>query len=65
MNHYVSLSLISRKSSVHLYALYSPRSALRTFTPCRDQLVVCAQYKTRCNTLDSTNQCFKLQAYQF
>jgi hypothetical protein len=43
MNHYVSLSLTNRKSSVHLYALYSPRTALRTFTPRRDQLVICGQ----------------------
>jgi hypothetical protein len=31
MNHYVSLPLTNRKSSVHLHALYSPRTALRTF----------------------------------
>jgi hypothetical protein len=43
MNHYVSLSLTNSKSSVHLHALYSPRTALRTFTPRRDQLVVCGQ----------------------
>jgi hypothetical protein len=35
MNHYISLSLTSRKSSVHLHALYSPHTALRTFTPHR------------------------------
>jgi hypothetical protein len=40
MNHYVSLSLTNRKSSVHLHALYSPRTALRAFTPRRDQLVI-------------------------
>jgi hypothetical protein len=45
MNHYVSLSLTKRKSSVHLHALYSPRTALRTFTPRRDQLVICGQYE--------------------
>jgi hypothetical protein len=44
MNHYVSLSLTNRKSSVHLHALYSPHTALRTFTPRRDQLVICGQY---------------------
>jgi hypothetical protein len=42
--HYVSLSLTNRKSSVHLRALYSPRTALRTFTLCGDQLVICGQY---------------------
>jgi hypothetical protein len=47
MNHYVSLSLTNRKSSVHLHALYSPRTALRTFTPRRDQLVICGQYTLR------------------
>jgi hypothetical protein len=45
MNNYVSLSLNSRKSSVHLHALYSPRITLRTFTPRRDhQLVICGLY---------------------
>jgi hypothetical protein len=44
MNHYVFLSLTNRKSSVHLLALYTPRTALRTVTPCRDQLVICGQY---------------------
>jgi hypothetical protein len=44
MNHCVSVSLTNRKSSVHLYALYSPRTALRTFTPRRVQLVNCGQY---------------------
>jgi hypothetical protein len=44
MNYCVSLSLTNRKSSVHLHALYSPRTALRTFTPRRDQLVICGQY---------------------
>jgi hypothetical protein len=39
-----SLSLTSRKSSVHLYALYSPATTLRTFTPHRDQLVSCGRY---------------------
>jgi muramidase (phage lysozyme) len=43
-NRYVFLSLTNRKSSVHLHALYSPRTALRTFTPSRDQLVICGQY---------------------
>jgi hypothetical protein len=43
MTHYVSLSLTNRKSSVHLHAMYSPRTALRTFTPRRDQLVICGQ----------------------
>jgi hypothetical protein len=44
MNQYVSLSLTSRKSSFHLHALYSPRAAVRTFTPRRDLLVICGQY---------------------
>jgi hypothetical protein len=44
MNHYVALSLADRKSSVHLNALYSPRTALRMYTPNRDQLVICGQY---------------------
>jgi hypothetical protein len=44
MNRYVSLPLTNRKSSVHLHAMYSPRTALRTFTPRRDQLVICGQY---------------------
>jgi hypothetical protein len=38
VNRYISLSLTSMKSSVHLHALYSPRTALR------DQLVNCGQY---------------------
>jgi hypothetical protein len=41
MNHCVSLSLTNRKSSVHLHALYSPHTALRTLSPRRDQLVIC------------------------
>jgi hypothetical protein len=40
MNHCVSLSLTNRKSSIRLHALYSPRTALRTLTPRRDQLVI-------------------------
>jgi hypothetical protein len=48
MSHYVSLSLTNKKSSVHLYALYSPRTALRTFTPRRDQLVICGQQVNNC-----------------
>jgi hypothetical protein len=44
MNHYVTLALTSRKSSVHLHALYSPRTALRMFTPRRDHLQVCLLY---------------------
>jgi hypothetical protein len=44
MNHYFSLSLTNRKSSVHLHALYSHRTALRAFTPHRDLLVICGQY---------------------
>jgi hypothetical protein len=43
MNHYVSLSLTNMKSSVHLHALYSPRTVLRTFSPRRDQFVICGQ----------------------
>jgi hypothetical protein len=44
MNHYISLSLTNRKTSFHLHALYSPRTALRTFTPRTDQLVICRHY---------------------
>jgi hypothetical protein len=44
MNHYVTLALTNRKSSVHLHALYSPRTALRMFTPRRDHLMVCLLY---------------------
>jgi hypothetical protein len=44
MNHYVSLALTNRKSSVHLHALYSPRTALRMFTPRRNHLMVCLLY---------------------
>jgi hypothetical protein len=40
MNYYVTLSLTNRKSSVRLHALYSPLTALRTFTPRRDQLLI-------------------------
>jgi hypothetical protein len=47
MNHHVSLSLTNRKSSVRLHVLYSPRTAQRTFTPRRDQLVICGLYKLR------------------
>jgi hypothetical protein len=47
MNHYVTLELTNRKSSVHLHvhlhALYSPRTALR-MTPLRDHLMVCLLY---------------------
>jgi hypothetical protein len=43
MNHYVSLSLTSRKTSVHLHALYFPRTAQRSFTPHGDQLVICGR----------------------
>jgi hypothetical protein len=41
VNHYVFLSLTNRKSSVHLHALYPRCTALTTFTPRRDQLVIC------------------------
>jgi hypothetical protein len=44
VNHYVSFLLTNRKYSVLLHALYSPRTALRTFTPRRDQLVICGHY---------------------
>jgi hypothetical protein len=44
MNHYVTLALSNRKSPVHLHALYSPRTALRMFTPRRDHLMVCLLY---------------------
>jgi hypothetical protein len=50
MNH-VCLSLTNRKFSVHLYALNSPHTALRTFTPLRDQFVICGHL---CLTTDST-----------
>jgi hypothetical protein len=46
INHCVSLSLTNRKFFVHLHALYSPRTALRTFTPRRDELMICGQYAT-------------------
>jgi hypothetical protein len=46
MNHYIFLSLTNKKSSVHLHALYSPRTALRTFTTRRDQFMICGQYVT-------------------
>jgi hypothetical protein len=49
MNHYVSLSLTNRKYSVHLHALYT-RTALRTFTLRRDQLLICGQYFGRIPT---------------
>jgi hypothetical protein len=49
VNHHVSLSLTNRKCSVQLHALYSPRIALRTFTPRRDQLVIYGQYCTHHN----------------
>jgi hypothetical protein len=45
MNHYVTLTLTNRKSSVHLHALYSPHTALRMFKPRRDHLMVCLLYK--------------------
>jgi hypothetical protein len=44
MNRYVSLSLTNRKSSDHLHTLYFPCTVLWTFTPHRDQLVICGQY---------------------
>jgi hypothetical protein len=47
LNHYVSLSLTNKKYSVHLYALYFPRTELRTFTSRRDQLVICGHYVLR------------------
>jgi hypothetical protein len=48
LNYYVSLSLTNRKSSVKAHDLYSTRTALRTFTPPRDQLVLCGQYTGLC-----------------
>jgi hypothetical protein len=45
MNHYVSLSLTNRKSSVHLRALNSPRTAISMLTARRDQIVICGQYR--------------------
>jgi hypothetical protein len=45
MDQYVSLSLTSTKSCVHLHALYSLRTALKSFTPRRDQLVIYGQYR--------------------
>jgi hypothetical protein len=47
MNHYVTLALTSRKSSVHLHALYFPRTVLRMFTPRRDHLMVCLLYSIK------------------
>jgi hypothetical protein len=44
MNHYVTLALTNSKSCVYLHALYSPRTALRMFTPRRDHLMVCLLY---------------------
>jgi hypothetical protein len=44
VTHHVFLSLTTRKSSVHLYVLYFPCTALRTFTPRKDQLVISRQY---------------------
>jgi hypothetical protein len=44
-SYHVCLTLTNRKSSVHLHALYSPRTALRTFTPRRHQLAICGQYE--------------------
>jgi hypothetical protein len=46
MNHYVTLELTNRKSSVQLHALYSPPTALRMFTTRRDHLMVCLLYVT-------------------
>jgi hypothetical protein len=43
MNNYVALLLTSRKSSVDLHAVNSPRTAQSTFTPRRDQIVICGQ----------------------
>jgi hypothetical protein len=48
MNHYVTLALTNRKSSIHLHDLYSPRTALRMFTPRRDHLMVCVLYILQC-----------------
>jgi hypothetical protein len=45
MNHYVFLSLTSRKSSIHLHDLNSPSTALKTFTPRRYQFMKFGQYK--------------------
>jgi hypothetical protein len=33
MNHYISLSLANRKSSVHLHALYPPHCTKDVYTP--------------------------------
>jgi len=52
MNHYVTLALTNRKFSVHLHALYSPRTALRMFTPRRDHLMVCLLYIAPHRTYD-------------
>jgi hypothetical protein len=59
INHYVSLSLTNRKSSVHLHALYSPRTALGAFTPRRDQLMICGQY-----TYTINNEAIKMKGSQ-
>jgi hypothetical protein len=37
-------TLTSKKSSIHLFALYCRNTALRTSTPRRDQLVIYGQY---------------------
>jgi hypothetical protein len=55
MNHYVTLALTNRKSCVHLHALYSPRTALRMFTPRRDHLMVCLLYLPRGTENKSTS----------
>jgi hypothetical protein len=58
MNHYVTLALTNMKSSLHLHALYSPRTALRMFTLRRDHLMVCLLYQ-RCDMLcRSLSRCF-------
>jgi hypothetical protein len=58
MDHYVSLSLTNRKPSFHLHVLYFPRTALWTFTPSRDLMVVCGQsstpYETTCLSTNSS-----------
>jgi hypothetical protein len=59
MNYYVSISLTNTKSSVHLHALYSPCTALRTFKLCMDQVVICGQYRTRTFIAVFTKACHR------
>jgi hypothetical protein len=55
INHCLSLSLTNRKSPVHLLALYSPRTAQRTFAARRDQHAICGQYAGITKDIDGTH----------